>query len=89
MTSLYRYEVGSQVHDDGLSTWPVKGEAVEVDGRRMVKLAHGVIVPAGGWHESKAAARTAAAEQMERMGVRLIGQAERMRMEPTNEKGVE
>lgn len=89
MTSVYRYSVGTTVHEDGVSAFAVKGRAVEVEGRSMVELAHGVIYHADGWHEDDTAARMAAAEQIERMGVRLIGQAARMRMEPMNEKGVE
>lgn len=81
MTSVYRYEIGTNVYEEGVTVFHVKGRAVEVDGRRMVELAHGVIVPDKGWREDDTAARMAAAEQIERMGVRLIGQAARMRME--------
>lgn len=79
MTSLYRYEVGTNVYEDGVTAYPVKGQAVEVEGRRMVELANGVIVPAAGWFASVDEARLQAAEDVEALGLRLLAQAKRLR----------
>lgn len=91
MTSLYRYEVGTNVYEEGVTAFAIKGQAVEVEGRRMVELAHGVIVPDAGWSETKAEASLRAALEIERMAGLLCGQSVRMRnqVEELLKKGVE
>ena len=79
MTSLFRYEVGTNVYEDGVTAYPVKGQAVEVEGRRMVELANGVIVPDAGWFASEDEARLQAAADVEALGLRLLAQAKRLR----------
>ena len=91
MTTLYRYEVGTNVYEEGVTAYPVKGQAVEVEGRRMVELAHGVIVPDAGWSATQAEASLLAALEIERMAGLLCGQSVQMRsqIEELLKKGVE
>lgn len=91
MSTLYRYEVGTNVHDDGVTAFLVKAEALTFEGLPMVRLPYGVISSAAGWHEDERMARLEAALEIENMASRLIGQAGRMRTEIGNlsAKGVE
>ena len=75
MTTLYHYSIGTNVHEDGVTAFPITGEAVTVDGQPMVRLAHGVIHHRDGWHETEAAALAYAADQVAVMASRLLIQA--------------
>lgn len=75
---LYRYSVGTNVFEDGLTVFPVAGESVDVDGKRMVRLGPDTIHAADGWHESQAAAIEDAAARIERTAILLLKQAVRL-----------
>lgn len=79
--SLHRYEIGTNIYEDGVTAYPVKGEPVTVNGSPMVALAHEVIVPAAGWYETENEARLRAASKVEDLGLRLLAQARRLRIE--------
>jgi len=79
--TLYHYSVGTNCHEDGVSVFLVKGESVTVEGRPMVRLLGGNILAADRWHETEQLAREAAADQVGRMGIRLLDQAATLRLE--------
>lgn len=65
------------------------GELVEVSGERMVRLAHGAIVPLrreDEWHPSPASAKRVAASRVEAMIVQMHGLAARLRAEADAEE---
>lgn len=81
--TLYRLNVHETLDDAGASTtWSV-GQAIEVAGELMVRLAHGAIVKRDGFHESRAAALRDAASQVDALANRLIKQSWRMEWEAT------
>ena len=79
MTSLFRYEVGTYVHEDGVTSYCLKGEPVTVNGSPMACLPNGVIIPAAGWYATEDEARLKAAAEVEDFGLRLLAQAKRLR----------
>lgn len=81
MSTLHRIEVTERLGPDGVITYATVGERVTVDGVPMVRLEHGTIVAANGWHTSRTAALLAAEHQIEAIRLRLIGQSERLRAE--------
>lgn len=76
---LHHIDVGSQVWNRGLGTIELFGSPITVDGVPMVKLAHGAIVLAKGWHASKADAQAEAADKIEQIGRQLLEQAASLR----------
>lgn len=80
MTTLYRYSVGTNVYEDGVTAFPIAGEAVEVDGQPMVRMSPDYIQSRDGWHETQEAALAAAADQIGRMALRLLDQASNLRI---------
>ncbi len=82
MTQLYRATVGD-VHlgKDGLPFYVQAGEPHTIDATPMVRLAHGVLVPAAGWHAEYGDAVLEAAQRIEVLGHRLLAQADRLRAE--------
>jgi hypothetical protein len=62
MATLYRFEANSLDHDP----WLTHGESVVVEGRLMVRLGFGSIVPADGFHDSVQAAKRDCAEKLSR-----------------------
>jgi hypothetical protein len=82
MTQLYRATVGDvQVGKDGLPYYVQQGEPHTIDATPMVRLAHGVLVPAAGWHAEYGDAVLEAAQRIEVLGHRLLAQADRLRVE--------
>lgn len=82
MSTLYKVEVfASAVQSTGLTTMLLRGQPLTVDGTPMVRLPHGTIVEAKGWHAELEAARRAAANEIEGFGQLLLNQAERIRTE--------
>lgn len=80
MAELYKVSVSdSWVRRDGCGTYMTSGEAVTVDGRPMVRLHGGTIVPADGWSADKATATANAAMRIAQLGRLLLDQAEQMR----------
>jgi hypothetical protein len=69
------------VHGPGLTAWTSKGEAVEFQGRPMVRLDHGTIVDAADYHATLAEAKRAAADRIEVMRQELADQAAELRKE--------
>jgi hypothetical protein len=69
------------VHGPGLTAWASKGEAVEFQGRPMVRLDHGTIVDAADYHATLAEAKRAAADRIEVMRQELAAQAAELRKE--------
>ena len=87
MTKLYKaWVTDSQFRDDGLGWFSQVGEPLTVNGTPMVALGHGTIVLAAGWHADRGDAVLEAAQRVEELGRRLLGQADRMRAE--HAKGV-
>lgn len=71
----YRVYIGEQLGGSGLVTWMQRGELIVANGRQMVSLAHGVIVPSDGWHADPGAAKAAAAKAIQDIAVKLVEQA--------------
>lgn len=84
--TVYKIDIHDRRDSDGLLTWVVKGQPVTVDGVRMVKLAHGTIVPADGFVDTLAEAKQEAARQIEMIGHRVLAQADRLRAEAAKEE---
>ena len=78
---LYKIEVHERQKKDGLDTWLIEGTAIDIHGERMVKLAHGTIIPANGFFSTLAEARLEAARLIEGIGHRLLSQANTLRAE--------
>lgn len=81
MSMLYQAHVTGdyQFRHEGLPYYVQHGEPQTVSGTPMVRLSHGVLVPAEGWHADRAAAVREAADRIESLGRRLLDQAERLR----------
>jgi hypothetical protein len=69
------------VHGPGLTVWTSKGEAVEFQGRPMVRLDHGTIVDAADYHATLAEAKRAAADRIDAIREELAVQAAELRKE--------
>lgn len=78
---LYQIEVTDRIGRDGVSTWETVGERVVVEGVVMVRLAHGTITHAKDFKASRAEALRVAADKIDELRLRLIGQSERLRAE--------
>lgn len=72
---LYEITVVPAVLHDRVATFMSIGDAVDVEGVRMVRLPSGSIVPADGWHETLQAAQAAVADRIETIGQRILWQA--------------
>jgi hypothetical protein len=89
MTKLYKASVSDhQFHADGIGYFMQQGEPDTVRGEPMVKLTHGVLVPAKGWHADRRAALLEAAQRVVDLGHRLLAQADKMRDEADKEATV-
>ncbi|NBW19832.1 MAG: hypothetical protein EBR82_68850 [Caulobacteraceae bacterium] len=84
MTQLYRATAYEVIRDDGADVHVQVGEPVTVQGAPMVRLAHGVLVPATGWHATREAALAEAATTVEAWGNLLLEQAARLRQEASD-----
>lgn len=73
------------VHGPGLTVWTSKGEAVEFQGRPMVRLDHGTIVDAADYHATLAEAKRAAADRIDAIREDLAVQAAELRAEAEKE----
>lgn len=81
-SDAFRVEVSDHwLGRDGVGLFENEGVRLSLDGVEMVRLRHGTIVPAEGFHETKADAIRAAADRIEMIGRRLTEQAARMRSE--------
>jgi hypothetical protein len=88
MSKRFRIDLyDSHFGTNGVYTNTVSGEAVLVDGREMVWLPHGSIVPDQGFHATLPDACRAAAGRVEAIGHRLLAQAERLRAEAASLEG--
>lgn len=76
---LHKIDVGSHIWNRGLGTVELFGTPITIDGVPMVKLAHGAIVLAKGWHASKAEAQAEAAQQVQEIANQLLVQAASLR----------
>ena len=76
---LHKIDVGMQVWNRGLGTIELFGSPITVEGTPMVKLAHGAIVLAKGWHANKADAQAEAADKIEEIARQLMEQAASLR----------
>lgn len=76
---LHKIDVGSQVYNRGLGTIELFGTPIAIEGVPMVKLAHGAIVLAKGWHANKADAQAEAADRIKEIGMQLLEQAAALR----------
>ncbi len=70
-----------KVYGPGLTVWESKGEAVEFQGRPMVRLDHGTIVDAADYHATLAEAKRAAADRIDAIREELAVQAAELRKE--------
>jgi hypothetical protein len=73
------------VHGPGLTVWTSKGEAVEFQGRPMVRLEYGTIVDAADYHATPAEALRAAADRIDAIREQLAIQASELRAEAATE----
>lgn len=81
MATVHRIDIGNTVDSHGVHTFKQAGEAIEVEGRPMVRLKHGTIVRADGWSATPAEARVVAADRISGLGRTLLAQAEQLRQE--------
>ena len=82
MSNLYKASVSdNHFTTDGIGYFVQRGEPDTVRGTPMVKLHHGVLVPAAGWHSEYGAAVLEAAQRIEALGHRLLAQSDRLRAE--------
>ena len=82
MSNLYKASVNDhQITKDGIGYFVQHGSPQTVGGDPMVKLHHGVLVQAAGWHSEYGAAVLEAAQRIEALGHRLLAQADRLRAE--------
>ena len=84
MSQLYKVTVHERIQTDGLTVFVDEGRPYTVEGTPMVRMSN-VLVPADGWHSSKAAALTSAAERIEHLAHRLLAQAGRIRSDAAKE----
>jgi len=89
MSKRFRVDIHETLGNVGVFTNTVSGEPVLVDGREMVWLSHGSIVPDKGFHDTLSDACRAAAGRVEDIGHRLLAQAERLRAEAASLEGGE
>lgn len=76
MSKIYQITVTTSVDRGGVGTYLTSGDAIEVEGQRYARLAHGTLVQAGdGWHDTLQAAQAAAAEQIDAIGRKVLEQA--------------
>ena len=79
---LYKANVSdSHFTKHGIGYFVQHGEPDTHRGTPMVKLSHGVIVPAHGWHADFEDAVLEAAERIESLGQRLLSQAYELRLQ--------
>ncbi len=78
MTKLYTYDVC-------LTSAPhlLVGESVTVNATPMVRMAHGTIVKADGWHATVTEARRAAADKLEQLLQPVMARITKLREEVT------
>lgn len=80
MSNLYKASVvDHQFSQEGVGYYIQHGSPQTVGGDPMVKLHHGVLVPAAGWHSEFCDAVLEAAQRIESLGHRLLAQADRLR----------
>lgn len=80
MSNLYHASVSdSQFRQDGIGYFVQHGEPLTVNGTPMVRVGHGTIVLAAGWHASHSDALLEAAQKIEELGHLLLNQADTLR----------
>jgi hypothetical protein len=70
---------------DGLGFYSTWGESCEVKGVTMVRLPHGVILPADNWFTTRAEALRFAAHKIEQHAMTLLAQAREVREQADRE----
>lgn len=79
---LHTVELSTEIGRHGVHVNQRQGDAVDVSGSLYVSLWDGsVLRRADGWHESRAAALTAAADRIQGWAHLLMNQAEELRRE--------
>jgi len=82
VSNLFKSTVADHaMTNEGLGYFTQHGQPMTVNGTPMVRLSHGVLVPATGWHSEHADAVREAAQRIEDLGHRLLAQADRLRAE--------
>jgi len=76
MDAMHKIDVLSETK---ATTYRMKGERMFVDGRQMVRMSHGTIVPADGWFPSIREARLSAAAKLSEIARAIAAQAEELR----------
>ena len=81
MSELYEARVGDHAISTktGLPVYVTAGTPITIDGTPHVRLGHGTIVPAAGWHADRRDAMTAAAVKIEQYARTLLLQADKLR----------
>lgn len=81
MSELYEAHVGDHriSTKDGLPVYVNVGTPITIDGTPHVRLSHGTIVPAAGWHADRQEALREAAARIETYASALLLQAYRLR----------
>ena len=81
MSELYEARVGDHriSAQDGVPVYVTVGTPITIDGTPHVRLGHGTIVPAAGWHADRRDALTAAAVKIEQYARALLLQADKLR----------
>lgn len=64
-----------------IMVWSSVGDAVDVDGTRMVRLPHGTIVPSDGFHETASQSKRAGADAIDKLRAELAAKAAALRAE--------
>ena len=81
MGELYQVQVGDHriSEKSGVSVYMTVGAPITIDDTPHVRLGHGTILPAAGWHADRRDAMTAAASKIESYARALLLQADKLR----------
>lgn len=86
MTQLFNVNVGTHTISTktGLPVYVSVGTPLAVEGTPHVRVGHGTIVPAAGWHAERRDALTEAATTVEQYARALLLQADKLRQGVTD-----
>lgn len=77
----YKLTLLTQFDAAGVQHFFSTGEAFTADGVKLVRSGKTVFEYSDGWHDSREAAEAAVADQIEKIGQRILAQAKRYRKE--------
>jgi hypothetical protein len=79
MAKRYRCELLGSVNENGVGSWIVSGDAVEISGVKYVRVGASLVEDGPHWHDTREAAQAAKADNVAAIGHTILAQAERFR----------